>query len=179
MWALACALASGCAFDAAGVPAAAPADLRLDTSRVDLVSADAGAPDLAGESPVTDSHAPTDATPPDTAPLDRTPLDMTPPDMTPPDTIPPDSVPPDTLPPDTTPPTCDAKYGQAQQYVLCVETPTSCEFYLKTYGGTCTATCSSFGGSCLGGYDNSGSCTHVGSSDCNTSLEGQICICSK
>ena len=167
---LGCALASGCTFDTSGVPPTAPADLQLDASMVDLFApAETGPPDLAGEQSVAD-----------VVPIDVAPIDMLPIDVVPPDTVAPDTLPPDTAPPpDTTPPTCDAKYGQAAQYALCVETPTSCEFFVKSGGDTCTTICGSFNGTCLGGYDNLGTCTHVGSSGCGKSLSGQICICSK
>jgi len=165
LWVLVYALAaSGCTFDTSGVPSTAPADLRLDAPAVDW----AARPDLSSEQPVADSHPTADA--------DMMAQDTTRSDTLPADTSPPLDMPP---PPDTVPPTCDARYGQAQQYVLCVETSTSCEFFVKSGGDTCTTICASFGGSCLGGYDNSGSCTHVGSSNCNKSLSGQICICSK
>lgn len=162
---MACAgvLLSGCSFDSSGLPAASTADLRMDTSAADvLVYSDVRPSDVAGNA----EAAPTDM---DTGPLDTAPRDA----------VPPDSLLPDALLPDTVPVTCDAKYGQAEQYVLCIETATSCEFFVKTYGSTCTDVCSSFGGTCLGGYDNSGDCTHVGQSNCNHSLKGQICICSK
>jgi hypothetical protein len=166
--ALVCGVVWGCVFDPAGVAVSTPPD-----QRVDAPTAEGHAPaDGRPSEPATDQQVADSQAPPTDADI---PQDTVLPDTTPADTALPDTA----LQPDTAPVTCDAKYGQAQQYVLCVETSTSCEFYLKTYGSTCTTACISFGGTCLGGYDNDDKCTHVGQSNCNKSLEGQICICSK
>ncbi len=94
---------------------------------------------------------------------------------------PPDASPPDAL----VLPACDDTYGQALEYLLCIEDDTTCEFNARTGGGTCDEMCAQFGGVCLGAYDNvsdpGAECDRIVASgdDCFTPRNTEICVCSR
>ena len=72
---------------------------------------------------------------------------------------------------------CQARYGAADSYELCVTTPTSCKFYVHTNGGSCGDLCASLGGTCSESYD--GSCGDISStvSSCTATFGDQVCNC--
>lgn len=70
--------------------------------------------------------------------------------------------------------TCDQAYGAANQFALCSEDPTSCEFFVQSQGDTCDEVC---GGRCITGYDNQGTCGRTDEVGCNAAYTNQICIC--
>jgi len=88
---------------------------------------------------------------------------------------------------DAGPPSCDTLYGGASGYILCVETPTECEFYTTNNRvRTCSSTCASFGGTCLRRWrDAAGAgneCVHRDSSPRGCGAVGNvtdICVCSR
>lgn len=126
------------------------------------------------EGPTGDSELAADATPaaPDAAlpivpdasppPVDATPVDTTP-----------DAAPP--------PPTCAEVYGGATDFVLCLETDTTCSFNAFTNGGNCTQMCAAYGGSCVGALDNdyTNVCMAQGTDSCDDHRDNEICICSR
>jgi hypothetical protein len=76
-------------------------------------------------------------------------------------------------------PTCTEQYGAAPDFVSCVETESTCRFYVDTNSGSCSELCAAFGGTCLDGWDNSGTCG-LGSHDgCASSHSHQVCECSR
>jgi hypothetical protein len=184
-------LLGGCIFDTTGltpgVDSALPEQTVFEGSNgvdgaVDTVDSGSGdlspRPDraLASDSDLLASDSGPDTMPPDTKPA----ADIKPaPDINPaPDIKPaPDITPaPDQSP---FPALCTAKYGTATSFYFCSATATSCTFYVKTNEDTCQNLCTSFGGSCLGGYDNSGYCNSTGQqSSCSWVHSTQICICS-
>jgi len=88
---------------------------------------------------------------------------------------------------DAGPPSCDALYGSASGYILCVETPTECEFYTTLDRvRTCESTCADFGGSCLRRWrDENGAgneCVRMDSSSRRCDTTGNrtdICVCTR
>lgn len=103
------------------------------------------------------------------------------PDAAPPDATVPDATVPDAPPP---PPTCDQLYGAAPSYVLCAETPTTCEFNARTDGSNCNDMCSRYGGICVDAHDNNSvageECQIQGlNDDCTTLRSTEICVCTR
>ncbi len=82
------------------------------------------------------------------------------------------------------PTTCDERYGQAVEYILCDERPDTCEFNARTDGGNCNQMCAAFGGTCVAAYDNASDpgveCDRVDSNDdCSTNRNTEICVCTR
>ncbi len=77
---------------------------------------------------------------------------------------------------------CEARFGDAPNFVLCGETTDTCSFNAHTDGGTCEQMCRSLGSRCVGAIDNEGnSCREIrGSQDtCQTRRQTEICICER
>lgn len=181
-------------------------DFRLDSARPDAEVADSVAFDAPADVVAVDAAAdalPTDGVAPDRgvdgggldAGLDTGPdsgsstdssLDSAPADGRPAvdaadsDALPIDSTAADARGGDQGAPSCRAKYGSAKGYHLCREDPQGCRFYAET-DGTCRQLCSKLGGSCLHAYDNVilTQCVPFLLSDCDRSLNDQICVCSR
>jgi hypothetical protein len=76
---------------------------------------------------------------------------------------------------------CDAQYGAATDYMFCEETVDSCTFVTTTaMAMTCTAVCTSFGGTCVTGHSNDVEpCTPVAEVGCeDMASNDMICVCS-
>ena len=72
---------------------------------------------------------------------------------------------------------CMQRFGGADSYELCVTTPTSCKFYVRTDGSSCGALCTTLGGTCVEAYD--GNCGDISSTvrACDYELGDQVCNC--
>ena len=86
-------------------------------------------------------------------------------------------VPPD-APPDAGP-SCTSTYGALPMFMLCAETATTCEFFVRT-SGSCDTMCTSRGGTCIEAYnDGVPVCTRMERLPCSMAYLQQICICSR
>lgn len=78
---------------------------------------------------------------------------------------------------------CDEQFGAALQYTLCVEEPTTCEFFVATeVGATCTDICLTYDAECVNSFDATGGgteCTHEIEDGCVVTHQSQICICGR
>jgi hypothetical protein len=77
---------------------------------------------------------------------------------------------------------CVENFGDAQEFVMCEATSTSCSFNVsKDSSSSCTDICETYGGQCLAAYENSSSepCISIGdiSCDLNDHID-DICVCS-
>ncbi|MBW2457820.1 MAG: hypothetical protein JRI68_25165 [Deltaproteobacteria bacterium] len=73
---------------------------------------------------------------------------------------------------------CDDQYGQANGYVLCEQTTSTCEFFTIAGGKHCRAICAALGGECASAIDNGSGCVHQAEITCTTALNDLICVCS-
>lgn len=77
------------------------------------------------------------------------------------------------------PESCEALYGLAQDFLLCEQTPDTCEFYAQT-NGNCGELCQSLGGECITAFnDHSGTCQRANETDCSSPQSNQICVCAR
>lgn len=74
---------------------------------------------------------------------------------------------------------CRGKYGRARDFHLCVEQTTYCEFYARTQWATCSEQCIQYGGTCIQGWNNAGTCGKGLRFGCYASLLTQICRCTR
>ncbi|MEM9458669.1 MAG: hypothetical protein AAGF11_31120 [Myxococcota bacterium] len=75
------------------------------------------------------------------------------------------------------PDSCEALYGLAEDFLLCEQTPDTCEFYAQT-NGNCGELCQGLGGECITAFhDHSGTCQRANQIDCSSPQSNQICIC--
>lgn len=77
---------------------------------------------------------------------------------------------------------CETLYGEAAGYVLCADTPSTCEFTASTAAyepATCRTVCAAFGGECLQAFDDQAACEVMGEDDCDTVRSTEVCVCSR
>jgi hypothetical protein len=76
---------------------------------------------------------------------------------------------------------CVAIFGDAQDFVFCEATSTSCSFNVsKGSSSSCTDICETYGGHCLAAYENSSTepCTSIGDISCDLADHiDDICVC--
>jgi hypothetical protein len=78
--------------------------------------------------------------------------------------------------------TCDAQFGAATDYLLCVETADTCQFSVTVnMAASCNDVCTMFGGSCAGADANEAElCTSTVVTTCDDATFGDgICTCNK
>lgn len=79
--------------------------------------------------------------------------------------------------------TCDEQFGEALEYTLCAEEPTTCEFFVRTEVGTaCMDICPVYGAECVNSFDADGAgmeCVRQTEDACTVVHQSQICICSR
>ena len=82
-------------------------------------------------------------------------------------------------------PSCDERYGDAPDYVSCIETEDECHFNARTDGGTCRQMCASLGGRCLAAFDNPNEqglqceILRPNTDDCDSARYTEICVCDR
>lgn len=77
---------------------------------------------------------------------------------------------------------CDEQFGSANAYQLCIEEPTSCEFYVQTDIATaCSVICGDFGAECITSYDSSAGmeCIREPEGNCDITHQTQLCVCAR
>ena len=77
---------------------------------------------------------------------------------------------------------CDDQYGNAISYHLCDEGAVTCRFGINNYLTSCATVCNTFGGVCLGAYDNVDNtyCQFDQWLTCDTMGEQyNVCVCSR
>jgi hypothetical protein len=77
-------------------------------------------------------------------------------------------------------PNCDAQYGDATNYVACLEDAMVCEFNAEAQNESCSDICEARGGECIEVFNDNGPCGHGQQLTCNTqNFVSLICVCSK
>ena len=77
------------------------------------------------------------------------------------------------------PGSCEDRYGEAEDFILCEQTELECRFFART-SGNCGNLCSAFDGMCISAFhDVSNQCETASPLSCGSMQGTQICVCSR